>query len=485
MEKQTERRINLYDKHGRVLSYSYFNKYAEDNMLFNNQKIRFFGYARVSTNNQRENGCSIDAQISYIEDFCNMNNYTLLRIYVDDGISGSSTTDREGYNNMLKIVEDNINRIEEKTLGIIAFDQSRLTRDTYDYQGFLRFIRHNRLEFKLIEDPNMNINNPNTKLLMDIKSAINEAERTTAINKTRLTMRKCVEEGTLKGRAPYGVDKEGNPVSIEQEGLKYIYKFHDEGKSKWEIRKLMNEGFIDEDGNLIKIQYNNSKGRRKPRDDDESKIGVWTNTSINVIIDRYICSKRIINSNESVLYKDEVIKRKIKEIKNENPDASYTDLARGINEMSIYNCVITAKHISELQKPISKVIKYDDIYYYKTYNKILELKSRGITKSTSIATYLNNNGFKHNGKSDKWHHTTVDTFIKKCENNPPIKVETEESYNENNSEKTNGEFEIKLKKEYEDSKDKLREEYELKMKEEMEKMRKEYEVKNVRKSRFS
>src|SRR5207237_10480580 len=110
--------------------------------------------------------------------------------------------------------------------------------------------------------------------------------------------------------------------------------------------------FLDENDNLIKIIYNKSEGRRKPRDNDQSKIGVWTKTVINNIIDKYVCSKRVMINKQCVLSRDETITDKANEIREENPNITYSDLAREINKMGLYNYVIKPKNISELIKPI-------------------------------------------------------------------------------------------------------------------------------------
>lgn len=62
---------------------------------------RAVGYCRFSSSSQREE--SIDAQLRAIKDFCEKNNYELVKVYKDEGISGTSIKDREDF---LKLIED-------------------------------------------------------------------------------------------------------------------------------------------------------------------------------------------------------------------------------------------------------------------------------------------------------------------------------------------------------------------------------------------
>lgn len=60
------------------------------------------GYTRVSTAGQASEGISLDAQEAKIRDWCKLNNFDLIRICVDAGISGGRTRNRPG---LLKAVD--------------------------------------------------------------------------------------------------------------------------------------------------------------------------------------------------------------------------------------------------------------------------------------------------------------------------------------------------------------------------------------------
>ena len=53
-------------------------------------QARAYGYARVSTDQQRDSGISLDEQRVKIEARCRENGWQLEHVYVDAGVSGST-----------------------------------------------------------------------------------------------------------------------------------------------------------------------------------------------------------------------------------------------------------------------------------------------------------------------------------------------------------------------------------------------------------
>ena len=89
-----------------------------------NKLERVVGYARYSSDNQREE--SIQAQTRAIEKYCLDNELNLLKIYKDEGISGTSTNDRIEFN---KIIEDSSKKLFSK---VIVHKLDRFSRNRYD-----------------------------------------------------------------------------------------------------------------------------------------------------------------------------------------------------------------------------------------------------------------------------------------------------------------------------------------------------------------
>lgn len=70
------------------------------------KNLRVAGYARVSTDEQKKYGYSIQAQIDEIKNWCSEHNHQLQHIYIDEGYSAST------YERLYAETEDKIKRLE-------------------------------------------------------------------------------------------------------------------------------------------------------------------------------------------------------------------------------------------------------------------------------------------------------------------------------------------------------------------------------------
>ena len=87
--------------------------------------IRTGIYVRVSTDEQRDNGYSIDSQLRMIKEYCEKNNYDIIDVYDDGGYSGKDL--------MRPAMQRLLNDIKEHKLDkLIAIKTDRLTRNNYD-----------------------------------------------------------------------------------------------------------------------------------------------------------------------------------------------------------------------------------------------------------------------------------------------------------------------------------------------------------------
>ena len=67
--------------------------------------IRAGIYVRVSTDDQRDNGYSIDSQMRMIKEYCEKNNYEIIGVYDDAGHSGKDLM-RPAMQKLLKDIKD-------------------------------------------------------------------------------------------------------------------------------------------------------------------------------------------------------------------------------------------------------------------------------------------------------------------------------------------------------------------------------------------
>ena len=103
-------------------------------------------YVRVSTDDQRDNGYSIDSQIRMIKEYCEKNEYLIVDVYNDAGHSGKDLM-RPQMQRLLKDIKS------KKIDKLVAIKVDRLTRNNYDGFWLLNYCEQNDVKIKLILEP--------------------------------------------------------------------------------------------------------------------------------------------------------------------------------------------------------------------------------------------------------------------------------------------------------------------------------------------
>src|SRR5690349_1551274 len=98
-------------------------------------------YTRVSTNEQANEGFSLQAQYERLVDFVNMQRWDLTRIYTDPGVSAKDLN-RPGVKEMIDDLKSG------KFDAIIVHKLDRLTRNISDLYNLVELV--NKLNVKLI-----------------------------------------------------------------------------------------------------------------------------------------------------------------------------------------------------------------------------------------------------------------------------------------------------------------------------------------------
>ena len=104
------------------------------------QKRRVAGYARVSTDKD-EQYTSYEAQVDYYTEYIRRNpDWSFVKVYTDEGITGTSTRNRDGFNEMVKDAKaDKIDLIVTKSV-------SRFARNTVDSLVTIRDLKAHDVE---------------------------------------------------------------------------------------------------------------------------------------------------------------------------------------------------------------------------------------------------------------------------------------------------------------------------------------------------
>ena len=208
--------------------------------------MKVLGYVRVSSAVQKIKNNSIPLQKRKINDYCKLNDFDLVQIYEDDGISGMSINKRMGYKNMISFMKEN--QID----GIVVWSLSRLGRKMKDVVEFMDYLKKNNIRFYSIKE-NLSNDDKIGSLIMNILGSINEFEVEVIRERIKDVKRNKKENNEVYGRLMYGYDNINGKLVINQTERKTIKRIKNLRSRKWSWRRISNklneEGILSKEGN--------------------------------------------------------------------------------------------------------------------------------------------------------------------------------------------------------------------------------------------
>lgn len=193
-------------------------------------KRRVAAYARVSTDSD-EQFTSYEAQIDYYTRYITKrDDWEFVKVYTDEGITGTSTKHRDGFNLMVK------DALDGKIDLIITKSVSRFARNTVDSLTTVRKLKDAGVEV-YFEKENIYTFDSKGELLITIMSSLAQEESRSISENVTWGQRKRFADG--KVTMPYknflGYDKgqDGKPVINEEEAeiVRLIYRLFLQGKT--------------------------------------------------------------------------------------------------------------------------------------------------------------------------------------------------------------------------------------------------------------
>jgi site-specific DNA recombinase len=209
--------------------------------------MKILGYIRVSTKLQSEKGNSLKLQKSKIKDYCKLNDFNLIEIYEDRGISGMSIDKRDGYKEMVNYLTNN------DIDGIVVWSLSRLGRKMKDVVEFMDILKKNNINFFSIKE-NLSNNDKVGSLIMNILGSINEFEVEVIRERIKDVKRNKKQNGEVYGKLQYGWDNINGKLiknDFEFRVIKRIKNLRSRGYSWRKISNRLNKDNISsKDGGI-------------------------------------------------------------------------------------------------------------------------------------------------------------------------------------------------------------------------------------------
>lgn len=209
-------------------------------------------YTRVSTDEQRRNGQSIEAQKEQLYEYCSKNDLNVLDYYEDNGFSGG-TLNRPAFQKLLKDLRPNE--------VVLTCRLDRLTRSTVDGLSVINDWNDKNIGVKCIHDLDIDTTTANGKLILTVLLGLAANEREHAserINETFANKKKLGEP--CSGCCALGYKVEPKKVVIvpeEANMVKYAFDTFLATHSVSQTKVLFNKKY----GDYLKEKDKRANGR--------------------------------------------------------------------------------------------------------------------------------------------------------------------------------------------------------------------------------
>jgi len=167
--------------------------------------VRIWGYIRVSTEEQANEGVGLPAQRRSIEAYRDLQTvqgraFDLAELVADEGISAKTLRKRPGVMRVLEAIDGG------RCDGVIVAKLDRLTRSLEDWTWLIRnYFRGDRPKARLFSvAEEVNTTTATGRMVLNMIMTIAEWERETISERTASGMRELIARGQTTGKPPYG-----------------------------------------------------------------------------------------------------------------------------------------------------------------------------------------------------------------------------------------------------------------------------------------
>jgi len=198
-------------------------------------QLRVAGYARVSTEEQGQQGVSLSAQRERIEGYCTARNWHLLRIYTD--VASGKDMKRPGLQQLLE-------EAKRGAFEVVVFTKlDRLSRRVLDWGRLQEEMR--QVEVGLVSiGEGLDDTTPMGRAMANIVATFAQLEREVIGERTAAALRYKREHLHVYGHTPYGFKRKGDqllPNASELAVIEEIFTRRAAGASLREIAGALAE----------------------------------------------------------------------------------------------------------------------------------------------------------------------------------------------------------------------------------------------------
>lgn len=179
-------------------------------------------YCRVSTEEQKKYGISIEDQKDSLTRYCKENKYKIYDYYMDEGVSAGTISKRKEFLRMINDL-DNID--------LILFTRlDRFSRNVRDANNMLITLDEHNTAFRAIDDDDIDVSTADGRFIFNLKVNLAERERNIDSERIKRTFkyRYNVVKKVCTGKAPFGYKiNENKQLVIDEENSKKVRELFD------------------------------------------------------------------------------------------------------------------------------------------------------------------------------------------------------------------------------------------------------------------
>ncbi len=159
-------------------------------------------YVRVSTEEQAQEGFSIRAQEQKLKDYVHIKDWSIYKIYTDEGISGKDIKGRPAVKEMIEDVKAG------RVKNVLVFKIDRLTRSTADLIYMVDLFNEHDCAFNSLME-SIDTQTASGRMFLKIIGIFAEFERENIIERTKVGVERKVREGysLCTATASFGYDR--------------------------------------------------------------------------------------------------------------------------------------------------------------------------------------------------------------------------------------------------------------------------------------
>jgi DNA invertase Pin-like site-specific DNA recombinase len=196
--------------------------------------MRTIAYARVSTEDQANNGVSLDLQEGRLRAYTEAKGWSLVQVVSED--ASAKSLNRPGLQSLLDLVKSGT------VDALVVYKLDRLTRSVSDLDYLTRTLNEHDVALVSLNE-SLDGTTAAGRLMMNLLAVVSQWEREAIGERTRAALSHKKANGEVYARVPFGYRRVGDrlePVTEELEVVRQMQEWEQGGASLREIARRLN-----------------------------------------------------------------------------------------------------------------------------------------------------------------------------------------------------------------------------------------------------